>query len=539
MRNYVRRKKEQPSQPTATAAAAAATAATIVDPSCITKHRTVLVAMLVVAVCVRIFGEFHTSTSLAYLMGDGAVVAKTEMVHHKNNDRVFDVTVTNLTINTTNTVATAVAAHDTKAALNSTTATTDLSLEANNKDSENNNNHNMTLPTCVELMMQQPESPFADRLFLTSRSTPIAWKRLSDGSAELTLPSMCRLKRYTAVEAKQCLNNKSILFVGDSLTRYQFLGLAYFLEHEEHPPRFPFLLQNCTHINKDGKPTCSTETDPNVGHNKFTHTMAGGGTDGNVFNGRMESKSVHVPYRIRDLGTVRMQYVTDSNESSIRLNLVMEVGESGKESFNGWNLTGCAYTASCRYTEEEYKANLNQLLQKQFDWKFRSITDAFDSNSNNGTTFQRQFLENIDYAFYNRGIWGQVELDTAKKMMASLYRITNGRRQPNSRSSDNDDETKCFYKSTTAAAANADKKMEREANIQWEWGPIQKATLEAGCGYFDVYHLTKDLVKPPWTQPSTQTLKDGSSPFTDPYHFQPWVYEELNNILLNTLCNGG
>jgi len=497
-------------------------AATIVGPSCITKQRTVLVAMLVVVVCVRIFGEFHTSTSLA----------KTEMVHHKNNSRVFDVDhnniVTNLTINTTYTVATAVAAHDTKAALNSTTTTT-------RKEQENN----MTLPTCVELMMQQPESPFADGSFLTSRSTPIAWKRLSDGSAEITLPSTCRLKRYTAVEAKQCLNNKSILFVGDSLTRYQFLCLAYFLEHEKHPPRFPFL-QNCTHINEDGKPTCSTETNPNVGHGKFTDTMAGGGTDGSVFNGRMESKSVHAPYRIRDLTTIRLQYVTDSNKSSIRLNFVMEVGESGKESFNGWNLTGCAYTASCRYTDEEYKANLNRLLQKKFDWKFRSITDAFDSNSNNGTAFQRQFLENIDYAFYNRGIWGQVELVTAEKMMASLHRITNG--QPNSRSSDNDDndETKCFYKSTTAVAANANKKMERDTNVQWEWGPIRKATLEAGCGYFDVYHLTKDLAKPPWAQPSTQTLKDGSSPFTtDPFHFQPWVYEELNNILLNSLCNGG
>jgi len=272
--------------------------------------------------------------------------------------------------------------------------------------------------------------------------------------------------------------------------------------------------------------------------------MAGGGTDGHVYNGKMESKAVQAPYRIRDRSTIRMQYVTtgaastsktdgrSNNNNTIRLNLAMEVGSSGLDTFNGWNMTGCAYDASCRQTDEEYEANKQRLLRNDFDWKFPNIMAAFDPFFNNGTVFAKQFLENIDYAFYNRGIWGPVQLNKTQSIMASLRRITKGRRQPGRQTKNNSNEPRCFYKSTTASNSGHEAK-----NEVWESGPIRNATRNAGCEYFDVHHLTKDFLKPPWREHSNQAFIDGTSAFTDLVHFQPWVYEELNNMLLNVLCN--
>jgi hypothetical protein len=90
------------------------------------------------------------------------------------------------------------------------------------------------LPTC-ESLMKSPNSPVSDGAFLTRETTPNIWTLRADGSRELTLPLTCRLKRYTSSEARQCLSNKHLAFIGDSLTRYQYLSLAYFLERGQYP----------------------------------------------------------------------------------------------------------------------------------------------------------------------------------------------------------------------------------------------------------------------------------------------------------------
>jgi hypothetical protein len=90
------------------------------------------------------------------------------------------------------------------------------------------------LPTC-ESLMKSPNSPVSDGAFLTRETTPNIWTLRADGSRELTLPLTCRLKRYTSSEARQCLSNKHLSFIGDSLTRYQYLSLAYFLERGQYP----------------------------------------------------------------------------------------------------------------------------------------------------------------------------------------------------------------------------------------------------------------------------------------------------------------
>ena len=94
-------------------------------------------------------------------------------------------------------------------------------------------NNRSRLTTCKRLMQQQSHQ---DGSFLTQTAKPVVWKIRHDGSRELTLPKTCRIKKYSAKDARNCLSGKSLLFVGDSLTRFLFLSLAYFIEHGKWPP---------------------------------------------------------------------------------------------------------------------------------------------------------------------------------------------------------------------------------------------------------------------------------------------------------------
>ena len=227
------------------------------------------------------------------------------------------------------------------------------------------------LPSCAELMRQPM---YEDGSFLTNRTTTqIVWKNRHDGSKELTVPFTCYLTRYTPDQAGKCLKNKNLFFIGDSLTRYQFLSLAYFLEHKKWPMRFHARLQPCLdHIDENGNPTCSKKEEPSVcnevdwvdiGGWKSYYQAMGGGTDGGVFHGRMESQSLRSSYRYPIVDT--MQY-TSSEEygdghGRTKLSAYMELGASGIEPFHGFNFTGCGYNATCTYTPERYAQNEKRL----------------------------------------------------------------------------------------------------------------------------------------------------------------------------------
>jgi hypothetical protein len=51
-------------------------------------------------------------------------------------------------------------------------------------------------------------------------------------------PDECRLVRLTAADARTCLANKTLLFVGDSITRYQYLSFVHFLAKSVYPQRW-------------------------------------------------------------------------------------------------------------------------------------------------------------------------------------------------------------------------------------------------------------------------------------------------------------
>lgn len=76
--------------------------------------------------------------------------------------------------------------------------------------------------------------PFCDTLNATQETTYYG-KWHSDSAGHYWWePQNCRLRRLTASEARQCLNNRHLFFGGDSLTRYQYLSFVSFLSKGEY-----------------------------------------------------------------------------------------------------------------------------------------------------------------------------------------------------------------------------------------------------------------------------------------------------------------
>lgn len=228
----------------------------------------------------------------------------------------------------------------------------------------------------------------------------------------------------------------------------------------------------------------------------------------------------------------------------------------------GWNYTGCAHDATCRYTQERYENNIRRCdAGTDFDWKYPSIIEAFGGGGVNGnddgsvdgnnetttitnitisnerkrTVFTEQFAD-VNYMFYNRGLWGKIPKEKAERMMTLFHDFTT---PPHADGNGGDEaevpnNNRCFFKSTTGCGRS-----HADGHYEYEYDAVRPATFFAGCEYMDVGHLTQEFSlllfsHPP---PPRNVMSEYGTVFWDAVHYQPWVYEELNNLLLNVLCN--
>ena len=51
-------------------------------------------------------------------------------------------------------------------------------------------------------------------------------------------PETCRIRRLSAEAARSCLSGKHIAFIGDSVTRYEYLSLVHFLSKKQYMERY-------------------------------------------------------------------------------------------------------------------------------------------------------------------------------------------------------------------------------------------------------------------------------------------------------------
>jgi hypothetical protein len=393
------------------------------------------------------------------------------------------------------------------------------------------------LPSCKDLMMME-NSPFADGDFLTRVTTPHRWAMRTDGSRELDLTAICSLKRYSGQEARQCLAGKHLNLIGDSLTRYQYLSLAYFIHHGKYPPRFG-LEEPCRHKDERGEPTCSSQPhlcmegdwrdwrahDYTNEWNWFFATL-GGASDGGLFDGQMECSCARCsgPGCNPIKSYVENQlYVSAPDENGQRVTLThfKEDGWGSQPNpIRGFNFTNCAYDGSCRRDEKTMSHFLARAMNVSFDYE-EDLLEALNTNG-----ILRSALPPADITVYNRGHWGILEPDRLSKILPLLYDFTattNGR---------------CFYRTTTGSSRTPEVR-------NYETTHAQQATFDAGCSFIDFAHLTDEFAMLRFGHPMPPFQAGGNISnmfergfvFWDFVHFRPWVYEELNNMLLNILCN--
>ena len=159
--------------------------------------------------------------------------------------------------------------------------------------------------------------------------------------------------------------------------------------------------------------------------------------------------------------------------------------------------------------------------EEGFDWRYDSVAEAFGPN---GTEFLAQFA-GTDYAVYNRGLWGRLPTDKAEVVMGALYDLTGGKEKR---------EGRCFYRSTTSCERTTKNDLG-----SWEHDKVRPVAYAEKCEYLDYNHVTEAfghfVFRVP--KPDRNLAFERSSVFWDAVHYQPWVYEELNNLLLNVLCN--
>ena len=403
---------------------------------------------------------------------------------------------------------------------------------------------NTELPTC-ESLMKKPNSPVADGSFLTRSTTPVTWTLRADGSRELQLPVTCRLKRYTSADARQCFSNRHLSFLGDSITRYQYLSLVHLIDKGQYPPRFgrPDRREHpCKHIDELGHPTCSPWEEPNVCMEgdwqdkwspfgmqlelrndiwQFFHMSLGGGYDGGVFGGRFQCTCARREgQRMNWTDPIENAlYVSEEFEGGgrVKMSYIKEIGWGDHPApVRGWNFTDCAYTGTCRTSRNDSEALFKRFLAGDVDWEdplYKALNGSL-----------RQVLPPVDIAIYNRFMWGVLDKDLADTIMPLLHDFVG--------------EGRCLYRTATATPVYPTDQLQ-------EIKTMKEPTFNAGCGLMDFTHLTKEFGMLWYAHPAPRKQENGTisnarewgDVFWDGVHYTPWVYEELNNIMLNVLCN--
>lgn len=153
--------------------------------------------------------------------------------------------------------------------------------------------------------------------------------------------------------------------------------------------------------------------------------------------------------------------------------------------------------------------SLDRARAKDWDWNITLMDPA-----KGGFATLKRLFGKIDISLYNRGNWNQMTQPMTKDLMTQFSFLAT---------------EQCFYKSTTNSPRTRIRPYMRPLI---EMDRVFAETKNAGCGYLDYAHVTSAFEHYAVNHdPEFQNI------FLDVVHYLPWVYEELNNLLLNVLCN--
>lgn len=227
------------------------------------------------------------------------------------------------------------------------------------------------------------------------------------------------------------------------------------------------------------------------------HVDIGGRENGGEgpFNGRLECQcTVSTEY-----STLLLRYVS---KKGTHLTFLKETGWGLlPDEIRGWKASGCAETGTCSYSLEH-----GEDLSKT---KTRDFMVLLEEGIRTNGTIREQFPD-VDHVVYNRGIWGGIPVSRAKTLFPRI----------------NDWAKKgCYYKSTTATTDFLHDPI-HSANE----AVTRQVANAAGCTNYHLHHLTSEFAK------MERYSEERDKFYVDFAHFQPWVYHEFNDVMLNMLC---
>jgi hypothetical protein len=355
------------------------------------------------------------------------------------------------------------------------------------------------------------------------------WTRLADRTFQYNLED-CDLRDFTHAEASKCLSNKHIFFVGDSLTRYQYLSLVHFISNGNWADRKTVYSYDGCHPGEE----CTWD--------KF-HTRG----DPNI----LREPDFDKRYQLREDGKWKVKYLRESelfkgNElcdcwdgnstmsSSIEKNIenryyvldnlnlrVSFFKKLGTIQMHAHNLISLAPTL---LTPKKYDSNAYD--QWPYDWFPKNISEAVEGILQKNP----QRKEQTAVLLWNDGIWGSESPEIIRDNLERLASIVGADGQ-------------VLYKTTTvthlasheeAGWKNVDKaarEVVQKLISKWVGSYPGRTAGGSRVGLYDAAQATSDFARL-----KDKTTTEYTEHYWDAVHYQPWVYNELNKLLLNQIC---
>jgi hypothetical protein len=197
----------------------------------------------------------------------------------------------------------------------------------------------------------------------------------------------------------------------------------------------------------------------------------GGGSDGGIMRGRMESSAVRsVLKHVRGKESENELYYNSESNTTLSYNFEFGWGDDPWP-LQGFWYTNCTRTGTCRLSFDELEHRYNRSIANDYDWQ-QKLPDAIDKGG-----VLRTVLPKPDIAIYNRGHWGSLNADRAGKVMPALYDWVGGGTEGGGR---------CFFRSTTAGYMSLQDDVFRKELLN-----VRPAAYKAGCSYIDFAYLTE------------------------------------------------
>jgi hypothetical protein len=346
--------------------------------------------------------------------------------------------------------------------------------------------------------------------------------------------------------------------IGDSLTRYQFASLAHFLETGAFPARFrrPNHGAPCQHVDGAGNLQCASAAHPSVvlsdewgSWDDYFRGM-GGGDDGGVMNGHLESASVRAAGSAPGQDSDNFLYAHGTSRAVLSYSFEAGWGDHPRP-LQGYRYTNCSFAGSCRKSADQMRALGNRSMADDFDWQ-QPFPEAIYAN---GTL--RAALPSHHARPPRLGRWRQRQGQQQQQQPRRQQQRGSGFRRPVLLQVHHQRVRLAQGRGLPGGAADHSVPRVPGRVLLLGLRVPDRDLCRPRCGRAG-RHRAQDRLPRLGTCARTCSMPVFLCPTGPPFshwfclsmcrsilscaggqvHYQSWVYEELNQVLLNVLCNG-